>query len=539
MISKLQGGQQAALMCVELIYGVGNTCMYRQEFTGFGRPSGDDGIQVSVPRFYVELTNLRLMTDNNNKRKTRYLENLEMLLHAYKTCYGNCPGNRNVHKLSLLITMFESSEMFEKIAHNMEQNLIIDIDRDVDYSTWSKPETWNACVEKTRQEALPLTYESLKMERSPAFANSLTDMLPPVPLPDDKLHTGLTYTERDKFKTTINNLMNRLVFNDNVLDYAIGKALTKLCNALLTVQKAIEADHTKNMYAQLFSSQEFYYANNIGTEVSNKHKEWRAQHLDEEDIDEEPLRERADDMVANLLGAGVFDDIEDNASRKQREEYKGEIDLSVYDCLKRKKAYKLYACFRGIYSYNDDLYTVNKEKAGRLLFKIRRDAVKIENFFRFELGLKHIYNDINDKRKQGAVESIIDNIDFSTLRCRFSEDEVEASGIKAPHAATVLAMIDCMKDKAQKTWWFCFYCILLERNWIEDNISGFCKNMNDLFDIKLDRSALNKTKKNEGTDILKWSEADKRLKEKKNFGLKFKRYIDFYLEYKKQKVLND
>lgn len=526
-------------MCVELIYGVGNTCMYRQEFTGFGRPSGDDGIQVSVPRFYIELANLRIMTDNNNKTKTRYLENLETLLNAYKTCYGYCPGNRDVHKLSLLITMFESSEMFEKIAQNMEQQLIIDIDRDVDYTAWSTPETWTANVEKTRREVPPLTYESLKMERSPAFANSLTDMLPPVPLPDDKQHTGLTYTERDKFKTTINNLMNRVVFNDNVLDYAIDKTLKKLCNALLTVKEAIESDHTKKMYAQLFGSQEFYYGNIIGTEVSNKHKEWRAQHLDEEDIDEEPLLERADDMVANLLGSGVFDNIEDNASRKQKEGYKGEIDLSVYDCLKRKKAYKLYACFRGIYSYNEGLYTVNKERAGRLLFKIRQDAVKIEKFFRFEFGLRHIYNDIKDRRKGNTAESIIDNIDFSTLHCRFSEDEVKASGLKTQHAATVLAIIDRMKSEAQKTWWFCFYCILLERNWIEDNIGGFCKNMYDLFDIKLDRSAMNKAKNKEGTDISKWTEADKRVKEKRDFGLKFKRYIDFYLEYKKQMVLND
>ena len=63
--------------------------------------------------------------------------------------------------------------------------------------------------------------------------------------------------------------------------------------------------------------------------------------------------------------------------------------------------------------------------------------------------------------------------------------------------------------------------------------------MYDLFDIKLDRSAMNKAKNKEGTDISKWTEADKRVKEKRDFGLKFKRYIDFYLEYKKQMVLND
>ena len=45
--------QQAALMCVETrkIYDVGNTCMYYQEFLGFGRPLSDDCIWVFAHAF--------------------------------------------------------------------------------------------------------------------------------------------------------------------------------------------------------------------------------------------------------------------------------------------------------------------------------------------------------------------------------------------------------------------------------------------------------------------------------------------------------
>lgn len=148
-----------------------------------------------------------------------------MLMQEYVTCYGDCAGDRTIHKLSLLIAMFESSEMFEKIGQNLKNNLIIDIDRDVDYVKWSNRETWIETKSKTNQYASSLSYESLSMDKS-LFANSMADMLPPVPetSSDDnkkKQFDGLTYTERDKFKTTINNLMNNNVFNDKVLDFAI------------------------------------------------------------------------------------------------------------------------------------------------------------------------------------------------------------------------------------------------------------------------------------------------------------------------------
>ena len=100
-----------------------------------------------------------------------------MLMQEYVTCYGDCAGDRTIHKLSLLIAMFESSEMFEKIGQNLKNNLIIDIDRDVDYVKWSNRETWIETKSKTNQYASSLSYESLSMDKS-LFANSMADMLP-------------------------------------------------------------------------------------------------------------------------------------------------------------------------------------------------------------------------------------------------------------------------------------------------------------------------------------------------------------------------
>lgn len=180
-----------------------------------------------------------------------------MLMEEYKTCYGDCAGDRTIHKLSLLIAMFESSEMFEKIGQKLKTNLIIDIDRDVDYVEWSNRETWIETKSKTNQHASSLTYESLNMDKS-LFANSMADMLPPVPETSSDDNTknqfdGLTYKERDKFKITINNLMNNNVFNDKVLDFAIDSALKKLSAALLNIANIIEAKHGASLYEDLYN----------------------------------------------------------------------------------------------------------------------------------------------------------------------------------------------------------------------------------------------------------------------------------------------
>ena len=64
-------------------------------------------------------------TNNMAADKTKYLKDLEMLMQEYKTCYGDCAGDRTIHKLSLLIAMFESSEMFGKIGQNLDRKSVV------------------------------------------------------------------------------------------------------------------------------------------------------------------------------------------------------------------------------------------------------------------------------------------------------------------------------------------------------------------------------------------------------------------------------
>ncbi|HRN22579.1 MAG TPA: hypothetical protein PLL13_14645, partial [Prevotella sp.] len=364
--------------------------------------------------------------------KTRYLKDLEMLMQEYKTCYGDCAGDRTIHKLSLLIAMFESSEMFGKIGQNLKTNLIIDIDRDIDYAKWSNRETWIETKSKINQYASSLTYESLNMDKS-LFANSMADMLPPVPetSSDDNNKNqfdGLTYMERDKFKTTINNLMNNNVFNDKVLDFAIDSALKKLCAALLDIAKIIEAKHGASLYEDLYNKQLFAYTNKIGSSVLESHKEWRESYLEDE-ITEDSLKDHVQKVLINLFKAGVLDNIEVNVTKKQKDDYKAEIDFSEHDIPKKMNTNKLYNCFRSICDFKGGKYSLDKVKAGRLLFKIRKDEDKICAFFTFVLTLTHVYQDIDELREANRVPSKIFDFDFSKIECKFSEEEGKRSGI--------------------------------------------------------------------------------------------------------------
>lgn len=457
-----------------------------------------------------------------------------MLMEEYKTCYGDCAGDRTIHKLSLLIAMFESSEMFEKIGQNLKNNLIIDIDRDLDYVKWSNLETWIETKSKTNQYASSLTYESLSMDKS-LFANSMADMLPPVPetTSDDNNKNqfdGLTYKERDKFKTTINNLMNNNVFNDKVLDFAIDSTLKKLCAALLNIANIIDAKHGGSLYEDLYNNQLFAYTNKIGSSVLNSHKEWRKMYLDDE-ITEESLKVHAQNALIELFRSGVLDNIEVNVTKKQKDDYKTEIDFSEHEIPKKMNANKLYNCFRSICDFKGGKYSLDKVKAGRLLFKIRKDENKVCAFFQFVLTLTYVYQDIDELREADRVPSKIFDFDFSQIECKFSEEEGKRSGINK-HAPMVLTIMEVMSEKMSKAYWVCFFCVLLEKEWIEDNVNAFCNNMHSIFGVKLDPSAFGKLINKQGIKIEEWDKENKRQKEKRAFGLKFKQCIEFYVQYK-------
>lgn len=372
------------------------------------------------------------------------------------------------------------------------------------------------------------------MEKS-LFANSMADMLPPVPetSSDDnnkKQFDGLTYTERDKFKTTINNLMNNNVFNDKVLDFAIDSTLKKLCAALLNIAKIIEAKHGASLYEDLYNNQFFAYTNKIGSSVLKSHKEWRESYLEDE-ITEDSLKDHVQKVLINLFKAGVLDNIEVNVTKKQKDDYKAEIDFSEHDIPKKINANKLYNCFRSICDFKGGKYSLDKVKAGRLLFKIRKDEDKICAFFTFVLTLTHVYQDIDELREAYRVPSKIFDFDFSKIECKFSEEEGKQSGI-SKHAPMVLTIMEVMSEKRSKAYWVCFFCVLLEKEWIEDNVNAFCNNMHSIFGVKLDPSAFGKLINKQGIKIEEWDKENKRQKEKREFGLKFKQCIEFYVQYK-------
>ena len=134
-------------------------------------------------------------------------------------------------------------------------------------------------------------------------------------------------------------------------------------------------------------------------------------------------------------------------------------------------------------------------------------------------------------REANRVPSKIFDFDFSKIECKFSEEEGKQSGI-SKHAPMVLTIMDKMSVKMPKAYWVCFFCVLLEKEWIEDNVNAFCKKMNSIFCAGLDKSALSKTINELGNKIEEWDKGDSRLKKKREFGLKFKQCVEFYVQYK-------
>lgn len=253
-------------------------------------------------------------------------------------------------------------------------------------------------------------------------------------------------------------------------------------------------------------------------------------YLDDE-ITEESLKVHVQKVLIELFKSGVLDNIEVNVTKKQKDDYKTEIDFSEHEIPKKMNANKLYNCFRSICVFKGGKYSLDKVKAGRLLFKIRKDEDKICAFFQFVLTLTYVYQDIDELREANRVPSKIFDFDFSKIECKFSEEEGKRSGI-SKHAPMVLTIMDKMSENMPKAYWVCFFCVLLEKEWIEDNVNAFCKKMNSIFSVELDKSALSKTINELGNKIEEWDKGDRRLKAKREFGLKFKNVSIFMFNIK-------
>ena len=154
----------------------------------------------------------------------------------------------------------------------------------------------------------------------------------------------------------------------------------------------------------------------------------------------------------------------------------------------------------------------------------------MDKYIAYQIAVEHCRKEEEESESDGDDEC-------SVPECRFSEEEQKQSGIKK-HADIVLAVIDSMKTGIPKAYWFCFYCVLLGKGWINGNLANFCSKMNALFGVDLDSRSFNRTESRYGTNFGEWTEADKRIKEKKDFGLLFKVRLDLYLDKKMKSALS-
>lgn len=464
--------------------------------------------------------------------KTQYLCELESLREEYSRYVESCTGYRGVYKLPLLILLARSLRKAEAVGEELRDHFIFDIDRDVDYEVWGKRETWlSSMTEASRPGPSPCGSTTSEKEGA-AIACRVAELLP-----SEGAEAG-TLSEGERLRASASTLIDEITHGGASLDHALGQTLSQLCMALRELDRAINAKHDTAYYKRIFQDQRLHYQEAIGQEVVGDYLAWKEHHLDEE-IAEEALREHVVRAMVRLFQGKVFDGIEDGAGRKKKEAYRREVSFDECDCPKPARFYKAYACFREVFDYHDGEYVIDEVKAGKLVFKIRKDPDKVKAFFWFVQTMALVSAEIDALHDRQRVESVCDGLDFRDLRSRFSEAQVKASGIRN-HADIVLALIDRMQgEDIPKAHWIVFYCELVRRGWIEDNLAAFCKSMKALFGVNLDKSSLAKVRIKCGDNVDQWPEDNKIQREKKMFGLRFVNYLNAYSTYKKQLVFCD
>ena len=456
--------------------------------------------------------------------KTQQLCALENLRATYFR-YGDGSTDCNAYnKLSLLHDLTENWRRAEAMSKKLREHFVFGIDQDVDYEEWGKPETWVPCA-----TASPRGKKTSKEEQDEINHWMMEELT-------HRAKSGSSGGS-EELQVMVSMCPSAIEHGGvKTLDDAVRDTLTKFRTALREIDRAIHAKHDSAYYKRIFQDQRLHYQEAIGQEVVGDYSAWKDQHLDD-DIEEEALREHKIEAMEHLFQANVFDGIKDGAGRKKKEAYRREVCFDECDRSKAASYDKAYACFREVFDYRDGEYVIDKVKAGKLVFKIRKDPDKVKAFFWFVQTMALIDADIDEIHGRQRVESVCDGVDFCDLRSRFSEAQVKASGIKN-HADIVLALIDRMQDEnIPNTYWLAFFCVLSQKKWIEGNVRAFASNMNSIFDIKLDHSALSRNMKDLGNNVNLWPEEYERQRKRKAFGQKFQKLVEAYVEYKKRSIL--
>ena len=465
--------------------------------------------------------------------KTQQLCALENLRATYACCGNGSILCNKYCKISLSFELTKICGRAESMIEKLREHFVFDIDQDVDYEAWSKPETWTMSATEV---SCPRT-SSRGMTTSPEECRAVVQrMMELLSCLESEMGAMAGIEE---FRLMVSMFAKAIEHGDNkVLDNVLRRILAKFHTALREIDRAINEKHDSSYYKRIFQDQRLHYQEAIGQEVVGDYSAWKDQHLDD-DIEEEALREHRVKAMERLFQAKVFDGIEDGAGRKKKEAYRREVSFDECDCPKPARFYKAYACFREVYDYRDGEYMIDEVKAGRLVFKIRKDPNKVKAFFWFGLTLGLICGDIDELHGRRQVESVCDGVDFSRLRSRFSEAQVKASGIKN-YADIVLALIDRMqREKIPNTYWLAFFCVLLKKKWIDENVRAFALNMNSLFNVKLDHRALSRNMKDWGDNINLWPEEDGRQRKKKAFGQEFQKRLEACIKGKIMSIWSD
>ena len=125
------------------------------------------------------------------------------------------------------------------------------------------------------------------------------------------------------------------------------------------------------------------------------------------------------------------------------------------------------------------------------------------------------------------------------LMCPFTEAQQKASGIKMQAGVVLALMVEMQPQFIQKVDWLSCYSVLLRRRWVENNVSAWCRMVDELFGIKLDSRTLSTDLKNLGSaDYTQWTDADKRILRRKQLATDFDTRLTEYFARKRAEVLS-
>lgn len=355
---------------------------------------------------------------------------LEHLHNELQTIQSISTPAQKLRLFALATDLISAKNYFRNLREGLNIQLMHDIDRDVDYEEWYKPEKWSINFDKILWEKKRDNYG---YEPNNDELNAVSELINrkeirELELLQDTLNKTESKKRSEEYKeriarindNTLNvnramtdwteKMLSNVYFSFDALKNAIQQGIFDLVNEIFQIHEKLTAnDWSDELLEDMCDNLEKSYVcyRIFGKGKSEEEEDFNKWKQDEDELDEEKYNLLIYNELKKLLSTNFCIIIEGHENRKKANELSKYIgkEYVVYDDM---EAYEMkYYFLMKIIKLEKNRYVFsNKKKIANYVFMHRKELSEydIKSFFRFKKMCELVYADLDVMKPQNTKQ---------------------------------------------------------------------------------------------------------------------------------------